>query len=58
MDYLSNIQNLITNGRQGLFNYNNMDHCIDMGIKAANYIKNNGNDWYEKVKSFDYKIVD
>ena len=58
LDYLSNIQNLITNGRQGLFNYNNMDHCIDMGIKAANYVKNNGNDWYEKIKDFNYRIVD
>ena len=58
LDYLSNIQNLITNGRQGLFNYNNMDHCIDMGIKASRYIINNGNDWYEKIKDFNYKIVD
>lgn len=58
LNYLGKIQNLITNGRQGLFNYNNMDHCMDMGIKAANYIKNNSSDWYEKIKGFDYKIVD
>jgi len=58
LTYLSNIQNLITNGRQGLFNYNNMDHCIDMGIKAARYVINNSNDWYEKIKEFNYKIVD
>jgi len=59
LEYLSNIKNLITNGRQGLFNYNNMDHCIDMGIKAARYIENEDTNWSEITKEFEnYKIVD
>ena len=24
-------QNLVTTGRVGMFNYNNSDHCLDMG---------------------------
>ncbi|MCX7015699.1 MAG: FAD-dependent oxidoreductase [Candidatus Sumerlaeota bacterium] len=32
---LSQYENLVTTGRQGLFNYNNMDHSIFMGFRAA-----------------------
>ena len=30
--------NLVTLGRQGLFNHNNMDHSIYMGLCAADLI--------------------
>lgn len=48
-------------GRQGLFNYNNMDQCWDMGIKISEQIKNNKSyeDWQNTKKYFDsYRIVD
>ncbi|MFQ5823499.1 MAG: FAD-dependent oxidoreductase [bacterium] len=37
-NYLYQYDQLISIGRQGLFRYNNMDHSIDMGIKAAQWI--------------------
>jgi len=39
LDYINNIENMITIGRQGLFRYNNMDHSIEMGYKLAEFIK-------------------
>jgi protoporphyrinogen oxidase len=33
--YLSRFSNLILIGRYGTFMYNNMDHCIETGIRAA-----------------------
>lgn len=59
--YLRGIDNLLTIGRLGLFNYSNMDHCIDMGIAAAKYIlsKKPKDEWDEEIKRFGtYKIVD
>lgn len=61
--HLDSYDNLITLGRQGLYNYNNTDHCIDMSRKAADYINNIKNkkisDWAEKRRYFDsYRIVD
>ena len=61
LDYLDTIENLQTTGRQGLFNYNNMDHCIDMANKTAEYINNNKRkqEWKDLRKYFDsYKIFD
>lgn len=69
LNYLGTIPNLITLGRQGLYNYNNMDHCIDMSLKTADYIKmfysnqlsnkELSNLWNDSLKYFDnYKIVD
>ncbi len=34
-EYLSRFSNLILIGRYGTFMYNNMDHCIETGIRAA-----------------------
>ena len=34
-DYISRYTNLILIGRYGTFMYNNMDHCIETGIRAA-----------------------
>lgn len=35
VEYLKSFKNLIMLGRNGLFRYNNMDHCLEMGLKAA-----------------------
>lgn len=35
LDYLAGAGNVFTIGRQGLFSYANMDHCIDMGLKMG-----------------------
>lgn len=61
LNYLSTIKNLKSFGRQGLFNYNNIDHCLDMAIKTADHInKNEGSkEWKKLLKYFDgYTIVD
>ena len=61
LEYLDTIENLQTTGRQGLFNYNNTDHCLDMANKTAEYIKKNksSKEWGELREYFDsYKIVD
>jgi len=61
LNYLNNINGLYTIGRQGLFNYNNTDHCIDMGMKTVNYIASNEKkqEWKKILAQFDkYKIVD
>ena len=61
IEHLSNIDNFYTLGRQGLFNYNNTDHCIDMALHLAEYIQNSGSkeDWKKKLEYFDsYRIVD
>ena len=55
------IKNFFFLGRLGLFNYNNMDHCIDMGIKVADFLAGDGRkeDWREISKEFaKYRIVD
>jgi protoporphyrinogen oxidase len=57
----SNFTNFITCGRNGLFNYNNMDHCIDMSAKIAEHLKNKGNlEQMKKLRRYfeTYKIVD
>jgi protoporphyrinogen oxidase len=38
MDYLKRFKNLQLVGRYGTFKYNNMDHSLEMGIKAAENI--------------------
>tara|TARA_Y100000310_G_scaffold342413_1_gene445576 strand:+ start:4800 stop:6185 length:1386 start_codon:yes stop_codon:yes gene_type:complete len=61
LDYLDKISNLQTTGRQGLYNYNNTDHCIDMANKTAEYIKKKKSvrEWKELREYFDtYTIVD
>jgi protoporphyrinogen oxidase len=58
---INSIKNLLTIGRYGLFNYNNMDHCIDMGYIVGKFLlegKEKSN-WPELEKRFEnYKIVD
>ncbi len=61
---LSRIPNLLTLGRQGLFNHNNMDHSIWMGLRAGDMIGELGaaagqRQWYEQVDQFkSMRIVD
>ncbi|MBU1627702.1 FAD-dependent oxidoreductase [bacterium] len=38
LDYLDRFENLLSCGRQGLYRYNNMDHSIKMGLKAAEHV--------------------
>jgi protoporphyrinogen oxidase len=48
-------------GRQGLFNYNNIDQCWDMALKIKNQIDQNKTkiEWQKTKKYFDsYRIVD
>jgi len=35
LDYLKKFDNLVSAGRNGLFRYNNMDHCIETGFSLA-----------------------
>jgi len=61
LDYFDSLKNFYTLGRQGLFNYNNMDQCWDMGIKVADQIiKNKSKQDWTKTKSYfdNYRIVD
>lgn len=61
VNYLESIKNFYTLGRQGLFNYNNMDQCWDMGKKTFEHIEKNGSkeDWEGTKKYFNnYRIVD
>jgi protoporphyrinogen oxidase len=60
---LSEVSNLITTGRQGLFNHNNMDHSMLMGIRAAECIAEHfpspARAWYSALDQFShFRIVD
>ena len=61
---LGAIPNLMTVGRQGLFNHNNMDHSIYMGLRAADLLNRLPVDeavksWYDSVDDFKkMRIVD
>ncbi len=61
LDALDPVENLLTIGRRGLFNYNNVDHCFDMAFKAADHIHMGGtlSQWKEKREAFSkYVIID
>ncbi|MCE5229556.1 FAD-dependent oxidoreductase [bacterium] len=61
---LARVENLVTLGRQGLFNHNNMDHSIWMGMKAAEALNSTDplegqRTWYANVERFKkMRIVD
>lgn len=61
-NYLRPVKNLITTGRQGLFNHNNMDHSMLMGIRAAEVFAkdiNGADEWYQNLDQFaHFRIVD
>lgn len=61
LDFIHTYNNLYTLGRQGLFNYNNTDHCIDMGRKMVDHLLQNKTkeEWQKTIAYFDsYRIVD
>ncbi len=59
---LKQIPNLLTTGRLGMFNYNNSDHCFDMGKFIAQGLseKKTCSDIWTALEARvrDYKIVD
>ncbi len=61
-DILRGVDNLLTTGRIGMYNYNNSDHCADMGkFIAENLVtgKDPRQIWEELEKRVStYKIVD
>jgi len=61
VDKIESIENFYLLGRQGLFNYNNMDQCWDMAPKIEKQIEENKGreDWQKTKIYFDkYRIVD
>lgn len=60
--YLGRFPNLISTGRQGLFNHNNMDHSMLMGMRAAEELARGGDAaarWYASQDQFaHFRIVD
>ena len=55
------VNNFYLLGRQGLFNYNNMDQCWDMALKINEHITNDKTkaEWQATKQYFDkYRIVD
>jgi len=53
LDYIGELGNVFTIGRQGLFSYANIDHCIDMGLRLGKLIENgdlNKNKFLEAYK--------
>jgi len=63
-DGLKRISNLLTAGRQGLFNHNNTDHSMYMGLRAADALAAEtpapaAERWYAEVEAFKhFRIVD
>jgi len=59
---LAQFENVLTAGRQGLFNYNNMDHSIFMGFRAADravFSKRPAQAWLGELERFrGFRIVD
>lgn len=61
---LRSVENLLTAGRQGLFNHNNTDHSILMGLRAADALASDdsrpaADRWYDTVEEFkQFRIVD
>ncbi len=61
LSFTDGFDNFITVGRQGLFNYNNIDHCMDMAFAAADHVaKGFGKEeWVKKREDFSkYVIID
>ena len=61
-DKLRSIPNLLTTGRIGMYNYNNSDHCADMGRFIAEHLiagENPPDIWQAlEQRVANYKIVD
>ena len=62
LEFLSPMGQLVTTGRQGLFAYNNLDHSLDIGRRAAEALLR-GPDavrafYDQRDKLCEYQIVD
>jgi protoporphyrinogen oxidase len=61
LDQCGRIDNLLLNGRQGLFKFNNMDHCVEMGLAAAEHIAvgQPPEQWQASIRAFkQFKVID
>ena len=52
--FLVNRGDIVCIGRQGLFSYANIDHCIDMGLKVEELLSESANpkDFYKIYKNY------
>ncbi len=58
---LGGIQNLLLNGRQGLFKLNNVHHCVEMGLAAAEHIAKARppESWQASIRAFkSFRVSD
>ena len=53
-EHLGAFENLLVIGRQGLFRYNNMDHSVTMGQRAAHTVLGRIEDFAGVAASGDY----
>ncbi len=62
LEYERGIENLIFNGRPGLFFYNNLHHSLDMGFVAANHVlsgRSKAEKWIPDSKAFEaFQLVE
>jgi len=61
LDECGRIENLMLNGRQGLFKFNNLDHCVEMGLAAAEHIAvgHPQESWQASIRAFkEFKVID
>jgi protoporphyrinogen oxidase len=61
LDECGRIENLMLNGRQGLFKFNNLDHCVEMGLAAAEHIVvgHLQESWQASMRAFKkFKVID
>ncbi len=62
LNYVEGIENLITNGRPGLFKYNNLHHSLEMGLLAAQHIlsgKAKAEEWQNSLAIFEnYRMIE
>ena len=60
--FLARIPNLVSVGRQGLFNHNNIDHSLVMGRRAAEAVATSpsaAHQWYDSLFQFaHFRILD
>jgi len=54
LDELGRIENLLLNGRHGLFKLNNVHHCVEMGLAAADHIARERprESWQASIRGF------
>ncbi len=56
LDWERKVENLIFNGRPGLFFYNNIHHSLDMGFRSADHVlsgKSKAEKWELDAKTFE-----